>query len=59
MERISSKPWLMRSMIVLAGIVTLLYATFIVYLGVYGYADQDPPHSYYVDGLEKPWKTTD
>ena len=34
------------------GVCSLLYAIFVIYLGIYAYANPDPSHSYYIDGLD-------
>ena len=51
--------WLLRVTIITAGAITFVYANFIVYLGVYGYLSSDSMHSYYIEGLETPWSTTE
>jgi len=35
-----------------AGTFVVLYAIFVIYLGVYAYGSPDPVHSYYIDGLD-------
>mmetsp|Transcript_34 Transcript_34/g.57 ORF Transcript_34/g.57 Transcript_34/m.57 type:complete len:172 (+) Transcript_34:284-799(+) len=42
----------MMSAIVSAGIIVILFSLLIIYLGVYGYANPDPEHCYYVEGLD-------
>lgn len=40
--------------LVCGGTIVLLYALFVIYLGVYGYANPDPAHCYYIDGVDTP-----
>lgn len=35
-------------------VCSILYVIFVIYLGVYAYANPDPVHAFYVDGLETP-----
>ena len=39
------------------GLVTTAYVVFICFLGIYAYGNPDPPHSYYIEGLETPGLT--
>ena len=47
------------SAIVTAGIIVILFSMLVIYLGVYGYANPDPEHCYYVDGVDQPATTRD
>ena len=33
-------------------VFAILYTVLVVYLGVYSYGNPDPPHCYYIDGLD-------
>ena len=37
-----------------AGVAAVVYLIFFIYLGVYGFANPDPAHAYFIDGVNKP-----
>ena len=37
--------------ITVVSVITILYAIFVVYLGVFAHGNPDPPHCYFIDGL--------
>ena len=45
------------TLVACVGIVVILYAMLVVYLGVFGYANPDPMNCYYVEGIETPTTT--
>lgn len=40
-------------------VLSILYAIFVIYQGIYAYANPDPAHCYYIDGLDTPSLTRD
>ena len=51
-NQVTASKTLTMSAIVTVGIIVILFSTLVIYLGVYGYANPDPEHCYYVDGVD-------
>ena len=47
------------SSITIVSVLTILYAIFVVFLGVFAHGTVDPLHCYYIDGVETPGLTKD
>ena len=53
-NQVAASRTLMIGGITCCGILVLLYAMFVVYLGVYGYANPDPESCFYIDRIDTP-----
>jgi len=56
-DYVTASKTLMMTCVLTCAIISIFYALFIIYLGIYGYGNPDPEHAFYIDGLEKPTTT--
>ena len=52
LEKATNTQKRMIASISVVGTFVVLYAIFVIYLGVYAYGGVDPAHSFYIDGLD-------